>query len=1152
MQFLQDSEDRFKSNLSNAEEIDKFLIDGLERSYTIDSANKVKRTNTIPEDYREKNIPMPPLEFSYKINEETIKQNNLISPAAIFDHIEDLTKAKMMRKSMQDIPSTLNKTTLSAQAKQISAAKKQEKDAQPKKELKRKPMLNLPVKKRLPTDHPNPHHQEILETAERLSSRKTDRILINHPPFNNAGDNAFFITEPKSIDFTTWQVGKVYEQSLEIKNVSDHSRYFRLLPPSGKHFALGLGQYIGKDTTENSCDASSAHVAPGMSAKFSIRFIPDSLKNIEDSLTLQCESGRNLNIKIKAKRQAPVLTIPKELDLGGCLIGQVKTEIFRICNVAGDGRFMITSAAHWKAHVQSGKVPKFTTEVVSADGVFRIRPGFLALKKDEMANLIIQIAPQEVKAYRFELAIICDNCNVQYVTCHVRGQNAFIENISIIETAENSLTWNFVESDHDHGAKNKIRLDMLPIRPNNPRRAILRLDNPGEVDLSFVWTKLKLFIQNSLESSPMEVDDESPIVVIPNSGTLPAKSTCEFDIIFNPEEICQFQTLLSLNLIDSKDQTAFEMEVYTEATGIQVSLNTCIISPPKNIVEIGETFMDKVVMTNHDQTVPVDFDWSSYASKNGVVKIYPEKGRINPGCDLEFDVEITANNPGVFEAINFCSVAHILEPIRLLTKLDVEEPKVICQQPSIEFNLLRVEGVNEVTLELWNPSEQHTIDYKILPNVGADLEIFSKEMFGILLPEEKKSIILYLTGCHENLDFKGYIEILSARTKSSDVAQQNTLKLATVLPIRGKICLPKLTPSQSIITIDQSFAPNIISKTPVTLTNTGLIPVAFEFNSFAIDKLEGQEEIVLKELSDDGNDFKLTVLQPGQNHVINLNLAWEKPVDLHQINLLFNVFAVDGYIRGNTRSESRKRENTFSKLESLTVTVNESPAKKAAKPVGIPEPQLSILPLLVAIRAAPENVKVHIQESELIFDNLPINSMMTKNLTLVNNTTVDTQFSAEFLNFKNSAEISCVISNLSEDADSNKISAGSQAMLNISVLPKMFGEYQQVILVKIGLQEMRIPITIKATGCPLTLPMFASEVANPILRFSKMNTQSTSKARTIKVNNPTNIPMTITWRLYWQKDPNEEEIPMVELYPSSAFLPQTDEDCDEVNLRALS
>ena len=641
MNFLDSSEKRFQENVSNADLVDRLLVDGLERSYTIDADNLKKRKMTIPEKYREEHenveqheVPLPPIHSSYQINEEVIAKNNLISPAAIFDHVEDLTKAKSLRKSMQEVPTTLTKTTASTKMKQkelkIREPKEQKriksaKDQSQIKKIHKKPVTPAGIEiSDLNQTYQTTKSEKNSQIGSLLAaSQKTDRLLICHPPFDNQGKNPFFITEPKKIDFTSWQVGKVYEQDLEVRNVSDHSRYFRLLPPRGKHFALGLGQYIGKDSSESSLDASSAHVAPGMSAKFTIRFIPDSLKNINDNLTLQCESGNHFNVPIEAKRVSPVLTIPKQLDLGGCLIGQVKTEVFRICNVAGSGRFMITSASHWRSHVQSGKVPKFTTEVISNDGVFRIKPGFLALKTDDMANLVIQIAPQEVKAYKFELAIICDNCNVQYVTCHVRGQNAFIENLSILETVENSLKWNFVEADKN----DKIRLEMNPIRPNDPRTAVLRLDNPGEVDLSFIWTKLKLLVQNNVETPNLEVDEDSPIVVIPNSGTLPAKSTCEFDIVFNPETICNFQTLLSLNLIDSEpQQTAFELEMYASATGVDVSLNSCVVSPPKGIVEIGEIYEETVLMTNNDQNVAVDYDWSQVENKHGVCKISPVKG----------------------------------------------------------------------------------------------------------------------------------------------------------------------------------------------------------------------------------------------------------------------------------------------------------------------------------------------------------------------------------------------------------------------------------------------------------------------------------------------------------------------------------------------
>ena len=145
MTFLDSSEKKFNSKIENAEEVEKFLNEGLERSYTIDSKNVLLRSLEIPKNYRDQKtnkplIPLPPIASSYTIDEATIIKNHLISPAAIFDHVPALDQAKMVRKSLQNVPSTLMKGTTS----QLLKASETKINYQVK-ELKRKPTLGYHV-----------------------------------------------------------------------------------------------------------------------------------------------------------------------------------------------------------------------------------------------------------------------------------------------------------------------------------------------------------------------------------------------------------------------------------------------------------------------------------------------------------------------------------------------------------------------------------------------------------------------------------------------------------------------------------------------------------------------------------------------------------------------------------------------------------------------------------------------------------------------------------------------------------------------------------------------------------------------------------------------------------------------------------------------
>ena len=61
---------------------------------------------------------------------------------------------------------------------------------------------------------------------------------------------------------------------------------------------LVLGKYPGLDSL----------VAPGISSRFNVRFMPDSLANYEDEIQVISQVATPLKVKIRAQREPPVLT----------------------------------------------------------------------------------------------------------------------------------------------------------------------------------------------------------------------------------------------------------------------------------------------------------------------------------------------------------------------------------------------------------------------------------------------------------------------------------------------------------------------------------------------------------------------------------------------------------------------------------------------------------------------------------------------------------------------------------------------------------------------------------------------------------------------------------------------------------------------------
>merc|ERR1711881_123111 len=103
---------------------------------------------------------------------------------------------------------------------------------------------------------------------------------------------------------------------------------------------------------------------------------------------------------------------------------------------------------------------------------------------------------------------------------------------------------------------------------------------------------------------------------------------------------------------------------------------------------------------------------------------------------------------------------------------------------------------------------------------------------------------------------------------------------------------------------------------------------------------------------------------------------------------------------------------------------------------------------------------------------------------MTNTSSVEATFMARLVLFNKSSEISCYVSD-----EQASVAPGEQFTLGVSVRAMLFGDYEQLLELKIGVHTITIPVSINITGCPLTLPMF-SPGAPRVLRFSKMNTNS--------------------------------------------------------------
>ena len=488
-------------------------------------------------------------------------------------------------------------------------------------------------------------------------------------------------------------------------------------------------------------------------------------------------------------------------------------------------------------------------------------------------------------------------------------------------------------------------------------------------------------------------------------------------------------------------------------------MNKLFIGPPANSVEIGETYNEKFTLTNNDPECSIDFAWEAVSNEFGMAKITPAIGEIPPGQSMELNLSIISKTTEKFQAILHCCVPHVKSEIQLACELKCDEVKIDCLDSSMDFGVLRCGGTRQAHIRLQNSSLK-TAEFEIKTPTTDKIEI-SGCLSGILASKESRNVSIIVRGLEEDLDFAEYLEIHSKRYG----VPESNWTLSTVLPIRGQISTPKIVPKKSLIEVENCYAPDVSTKVPVSLSNNGLLPVVCEFNSFAIDK-SGDDDIELTELSCNGGKFEFMVLNPSETIDFHVHLAWRKPYPIHQINLLFNAFAIDALSDGNDRlptgfSRPETTQNLLSNIKKQQIA-----GQIADKDMSNSKTSLSIpvTPVLVAIRAAPQNIKLEVDDQLIKFEKIQLNQVAFREVNIKNLMSIPASYTARLTKLTDNKEISCY---LNRDKDEVTVSfEGENSTLTVYVKGKMFGVYYQELEIQMGVRTVKIPIEIEIIGCP--------------------------------------------------------------------------------------
>nr|XP_021152469.1 deleted in lung and esophageal cancer protein 1 isoform X2 [Columba livia] len=387
-----------------------------------------------------------------------------------------------------------------------------------------------------------------------ISQEKVEQTTARRKAEDNKGDTSFipvFLANPPTVLFSDYEVGQVYETTVELQNITSTCHSLRLIPPSTPAFAIGSGKFPGK----------GGKIAPGMTCQYTVQFIPESLGDYEDCIIVETQVSEPLVIPIQAKRPPPVLTLPHIIDCGSCLVGGIKSMMI-LCRNEGfsTGMFCIMPKKAWPP-------PSFrdvaTVGFVIQDP-FGIHPALFKLAPGESITVEVVFFPSTPEVLQQIYTIVCDNCQVKDVTVTGVGQLIALE-LLFVTGGENKPEPGEVT---DVTAKHLIRFEPQNPHSTEEKKMVIRnstsvregmLQNIPEYKAEDVIA-LEIEVKGSTE--PFQLLLEPYAIIIPGENFIGVNVRKTFKMWNNSKSLIKYtwEKIIACDILEVEPHTgAIEM-----------------------------------------------------------------------------------------------------------------------------------------------------------------------------------------------------------------------------------------------------------------------------------------------------------------------------------------------------------------------------------------------------------------------------------------------------------------------------------------------------------------------------------------------------------------------------------------------------------------
>ncbi|KAE8595383.1 hypothetical protein XENTR_v10015717 [Xenopus tropicalis] len=1079
---------------------------------------------------------------------ETFSFHQHISKSPVDDGYTELEMPNLVR-SMDDVSLTSLSSSVSLEG-ELTKKKSRQKATRNNKPLKKGTSLEESELSQAEHRHsflknprflpPNsvPGGRSLLAPAKR---REGSIQGIKHPtaekdPF---GEVPVFLANPPVVFFPDYEVGQIYEMAIELRNMTASSRHLRIIPPSTPYFSVGLGKFPGE----------GGIVAPGMSCHYTVRFVPDSLADFEDFLLVETQSPYPVLVPIEARRPPPVLTIPRTLNCGPCLIGGVKVlEYFLRNEGLSRGRFCIMPRRVWPpANFRSVATSGFVE-----DGPFGIRPAAFELYPGQGINMEIVFFPESPQTYSRVFTIACDNCQVREITLTGYGQQVGLELVSVSDGESPPSSGDSTDTMAGH---------LIHFQPTNLHSTVqksLLIRNSTHVELPYCWQIMNPNVQTLLPGAPQDVCDlhtSLPFSLTPAQGILQPHQDSTFTVSYTPTEMSEHHRVAHMVLREIpeapsagkkprglteftpsvNDVIVLDLDLKGMAEAFQIQLEPyAIIFPGESY--IGTTMRKQFKMWNKSKSAIV-YRWEQITSCH-VVQIEPSSGTIEPNKCSELEICLTGGKTGFCSQKVICHIEHSPETAALRVEATFKGPVVSIDIPSLDLGLLKLgsKSVSIFTIENKSPlqakwsvkespaclSEQNEQESQFLiePNNGE------------LLPLGQAKLALMF----QPLTCQRLETVLEFQVENGE---------GSYLPVTADVQLPQVRLLSSTLAFSGIYM-GVPGQSSIKMLNQGRLPARFCWG-----ELTGSHSMQCAATITPANG----TLAPNEEAEMNITLTSYTTDELYDIAFLCTV-------------KDMKEPLTLrlmAKAQGLQITYS----------------------LCTEAGSSYESAPVDPRDLLLDFGSeVPLYNTVQRKLILTNQSAISAPFSLEAAYFcggdaqqalgrcsgtpaallraprfaeqaANKAEADFRRALLSDGKGAAFVprpSCGTlegfqQIAIEVTAYSNMWGEYSDELLCKVGdLTAKSIPMKMAVRGSPLyfqmTGPKPGLQMEGPVIRFGSQLSGGDTISRCLRINNPSPYDIRIDWETYNMEQSDPKLLDLVLLYGDP--FPLKDIDGNEI------